>query len=82
VIEISDSSLAYDLGEKKDLYAAGNVPEYWVVDIRHRQLHVFRNAIEGVFEEALIVSEGDARAPQAFPEAVLDVGKLFHTALD
>ena len=42
VIEVADSSLAYDLGEKASLYAAADIPDYWVVDVIHMRLHVFR----------------------------------------
>lgn len=39
VIEVSDSSLRYDLGGKAQLYARCGVPEYWVVAVRKRQVH-------------------------------------------
>jgi Uma2 family endonuclease len=42
VLEVSDSSLLFDLTDKADLYAAANVPEYWVLDVTARKLHVFR----------------------------------------
>ena len=32
VVEVSRSSLKRDLGEKRELYAAAGVPEYWVID--------------------------------------------------
>ncbi|MGL6076160.1 MAG: Uma2 family endonuclease [Fimbriiglobus sp.] len=41
LVEVSDSSLDYDLGEKLALYALAKIPEYWVVDIPHQQIHVF-----------------------------------------
>ncbi len=33
LIEVSDSSLAYDQGIKRDLYARNGVREYWVVEV-------------------------------------------------
>jgi Uma2 family endonuclease len=41
VVEVSDTSLAQDLGDKLSAYSLAKVPEYWVVDIPHRQIHVF-----------------------------------------
>ncbi|MGL6076165.1 MAG: Uma2 family endonuclease [Fimbriiglobus sp.] len=41
VVEVSDTSLAQDLGDKLTAYALAKIPEYWVVDIPHRQIHVF-----------------------------------------
>lgn len=39
VIEVSDSSLEQDLGQKAHLYAAAGVPEYWVADVNGRVIH-------------------------------------------
>lgn len=45
VVEVSDSTLAYDLGDKSNLYAAGGIEDYWVLDLNGRELHVFRDPI-------------------------------------
>ncbi|MBI4601128.1 MAG: Uma2 family endonuclease [Planctomycetes bacterium] len=45
VVEIAESSLAYDCGDKADLYAAGGLREYWVVDLAHRQVIVHRDPV-------------------------------------
>ena len=37
-IEVSDSTLANDLGRKARLYASAGVPEYWVVDRDGRRI--------------------------------------------
>ena len=33
VVEVADSSLGFDTGEKADLYAAAGIADYWVVDV-------------------------------------------------
>jgi Uma2 family endonuclease len=38
-IEISDSTLTYDLGRKAALYARHGVPEYWVADVNAKTIH-------------------------------------------
>ena len=38
-IEISDSSLVYDLGRKAALYARHGIPEYWVADVTAKVIH-------------------------------------------
>ena len=38
VIEVSESSLSFDLGEKARRYAAAGYPEYWVIDAVKRVL--------------------------------------------
>jgi Uma2 family endonuclease len=45
VVEIADSSLSIDTKTKSHLYALAGVPEYWVLDVNARQLHVFREPI-------------------------------------
>lgn len=45
VIEVANTSLADDKGEKRLLYEALNVAEYWIVDVNKAQLIAF--AIEG-----------------------------------
>jgi Uma2 family endonuclease len=45
VVEVSDSTLAYDTGSKASLYAAAGIADYWVVDLVHRQLIVHRGPV-------------------------------------
>ena len=42
VIEVADSSLAFDLDTKAKLYAAAGIPHYWVVDVQRPRLHRLR----------------------------------------
>jgi Uma2 family endonuclease len=42
ITEVSDTTLAYDLGEKARLYANAGIGEYWVVDINETQTWVHR----------------------------------------
>lgn len=39
--EISDTTLTSDLDEKKHLYAALGIPEYWVIDVRGERVFAF-----------------------------------------
>jgi Uma2 family endonuclease len=45
VIEVADTSLAYDLGTKVPLYARHGIPEVWVIDAATRQTRVFRQPV-------------------------------------
>lgn len=40
VVEVAHSTADYDLAEKMRLYARNNIPEYWVVDLDSRQIHI------------------------------------------
>lgn len=43
LIEQSDTSLAYDLGPKAELYASHGVQDYWVIDLQSRRITVHRD---------------------------------------
>jgi Uma2 family endonuclease len=47
VIEVADTSLAYDLDTKVPLYARHGVPEVWVIEAATRRTHVFRGQTAG-----------------------------------
>jgi Uma2 family endonuclease len=70
VAEISDTTLAADLDEKKQLYLALGIPEYWVIDVKGRQVWAFR-LIEDKYQEC---SESVALAglPISLIEQTLD----------
>jgi Uma2 family endonuclease len=59
VIEVADTSLAYDRDLKVPLYARGGVPEVWVVDLNRDVVLVYRNPEEGAYTEAHTVKRGD-----------------------
>jgi Uma2 family endonuclease len=43
VVEISDTTLDSDLTDMAELYATAGIPDYWVLDVVGRTLHVFRD---------------------------------------
>jgi Uma2 family endonuclease len=43
VIEVAESSYAYDRGEKWRAYAAARIPIYWIVNLEKEQIEVFTN---------------------------------------
>lgn len=77
VIEVADSSLAYDLGEKAALYASQGIAEYWVVDTKATQIHVHTRPSAAGYQSLRQVRPGEALAPACRPSATLDVAQLF-----
>lgn len=49
--EVADTTLATDLDEKKQLYAALEIPEYWVIDLKGRRVLAFRLQDNGKYEQ-------------------------------
>jgi Uma2 family endonuclease len=43
VVEVSDTTLAYDRETKGSLYAAAGIPEYWLLNLVDRQLEIYRD---------------------------------------
>lgn len=40
-VDVSDSSLHYDVKTRQPLYARFAIPTVWIVDVPHATLHVF-----------------------------------------
>jgi len=58
IVEVAESSLAYDLGVKVPLYARHSIPEVWVIDAATRHTHRFRGPRpEGYAEQVMIAPE-------------------------
>ncbi len=77
VIEVSDSTLAFDLGPKARRYARAGIPEYWVFDIAGRRLIVHRSPQAGGYSVITAYAEGERVAPLAVPEASFPVAVAF-----
>lgn len=74
VIEVSDSTVAYDRKDKGPAYARNHVREYWLLNLADNVLEVFRSpAAEGYRENAVLGVE-DKVAPLEFPDLVIRVG--------
>lgn len=62
VIEISDTSLAFDRSVKGPLYAVAGVPEYWIVNLAGEALEVHRDPQGGQWGDVERLGRG-ATAP-------------------
>lgn len=67
VVEIADTTLAYDLGPKAKLYAAEGVREYWVVDVRTCETHVFTDPKPEGFSAVRVSERGRSLMPTLLP---------------
>ena len=76
-IEVSFSSLAYDLETKRRLYAESNIQEYWIVDSQSHCIHVHRQPIQGDYQQRSVRSIADTLSPLIQPNAKLDLRDLF-----
>jgi Uma2 family endonuclease len=80
IVEVADSSLEEDRGEKAELYAAAGVPECWVVNIPDRTIEVHTEPSRGAYTRVIPYGTGQEVAPAAFPDVFVDVTELFRSA--
>ena len=76
VIEVAQSSLAYDRGTKLRLYAEQGVPEYWIVDVIARRIEVYRDPADGTFGTKRVFERGEAIRLLQFPEVMVQVSDV------
>ncbi len=81
IVEVSDTTLFFDSTTKAELYATAGVPDYWVLDVNQRELHVFRDpqpvADNGsAYRWSQTFPESDTVTPLAAPNATLRVADL------
>ena len=77
LIEVADSSLAYDRSTKLRLYAEAGIPEYWVVDCAAETVEVHRGPAPDGYREVRLVAGVGTLAPQAFPDVELRTIDIF-----
>jgi Uma2 family endonuclease len=78
LIEYSNSSLEKDLETKTKVYAEAGIPEYWVVNLKRRQLVVFREPIQGEYASKSTLSGGTIYS-LAFPDVPISVDSIITT---
>ena len=76
LVEVADSSLAYDRTTKARLYAGAGVADYWIVNIADESIEVHRDPVGGVYQSVTTFHPGEsapllAYAGIAFPVSVL-----------
>ena len=76
LVEVSDSSLSFDRGEKLEVYARHGVREVWIVDVAGEAIHVHRRPHAEGWDVQLTYRRGQSLAPEAFPELELTVDRV------
>ena len=67
IVEVSDTTLEDDLGRKRDVYAAGHVPEYWVVDLSGQVVRQFWAPEDGRYAGEAVVPFGERLSAETLP---------------
>jgi Uma2 family endonuclease len=77
IIEVADSSLAFDLGAKAATYASAGIPEYWVIDLQSDVAHVFWEPSADGYRERRVAAAADTIAPREYPDVAVQLARVF-----
>jgi Uma2 family endonuclease len=77
LIEVSDSSFAYDQSTKRALYARYGIEEYWVVDVQGERVFVYDEPAGEGYARVVECTGADIVSPRAVPAVQTQVGTLF-----
>lgn len=76
VIEIADTSLAYDLKQKAAVYARFGVREYWVIEAETGRCHVHQGPENEGWRMVRVAEPDETLAPLLVPEVCVSLGAL------
>ncbi len=77
LIEVAESSLAEDRGEKLHLYAESMIVDYWIVNLIDRTIEVYRQPHDGAYQRSNVHGAGSALSPLALPDISLTIDDIF-----
>ena len=80
LVEVSDSTLHFDLHNKALLYARAGIAEYWVADIGGRRMVTHRTPTISGYAEVIEYAEDEIVSPLARPDAEIRVADLLPPA--
>lgn len=75
-VEVSDSSLKFDLGTKARLYAETGIVEYWIIDIPNDCLYAYSDIHEGTYRTIRQYRRGDTLVPLLLRDCTIAVASL------
>ena len=83
IVEVSDTTLAYDRGRKASLYASKGIADYWILNLVDGQLEIRRRPVADKkqplgygYAELTILQPADTASPLASRKAKIRVGDL------
>ena len=77
VIEVAESSLAYDRDTKVPRFARAGVAETWLIDVAGRTLTRYRDPEGNAYRERDVPDLSRALALQSLPDVEVDLADLF-----
>lgn len=76
LVEVADTSLAYDRDFKLPLYARAGIPEVWLLNHDAMRLEVSREPRGGAYQSVTFVGRDGSVTPLAFPDLTIQVNDI------
>jgi Uma2 family endonuclease len=76
LVEVSDTTLAFDRKRKRKAYAEAGVREYWIVNLEEDVIEVFRQPEAGKYSIELRFGLGEQVSPLAFEDVIVPVADI------
>ena len=76
LIEVADSTLASDRSEKLPMYAQGEIPECWIVNLRDGVVEVYTDPAGEEYLTRQVFEAGESVSPSAFPDVSIPVDRI------
>jgi Uma2 family endonuclease len=77
LVEVADSTLAYDRNIKLPMYAAAGIAETWLVDLNHGTIERHTEPRDGRYSRIAIAGRGEVLASTILPAFVVLVDAIF-----
>jgi Uma2 family endonuclease len=75
VIEVADTSLAYDRAKLR-IYAEAGMAEVWIVDLQSERVEVYRTPGPAGYADTRVLHRGDRGSCLAFPDVTVAVDEM------
>lgn len=76
IVEVSDTTLAYDRDVKLSLYARHGIPEVWLLDVNAGELTVYREPAEGQYRLIRKPMAAEAVSPMLVPDTTITLAEV------
>ena len=76
IIEVADSSLQYDRGDKMRAYAACGITEFWILNLEDDVLEIHRQPEGNAYRELLTIPADGTASPLAFPDVSIALADI------
>jgi Uma2 family endonuclease len=77
LVEVADSSLAFDLGAKRIIYARAGIREFWLVDLTADVVHIHRRPVGDTYTVVDTLDRAATLTIEALPGVAIPAGPLF-----